>query len=222
MGTIGRILGELVRIELLRELEKTLERAGYATIAGVDEAGRGCLAGPVVAAAVVPAEGPPILGVDDSKQLAPPERARLAERIRASARAWAVGVVPAWAIDAGDILRATRHAMLEAVSRLAPRPDLLITDFVSLRVATGLPCLATVKGDALSYAVACASIVAKVERDSLLERLDRDYPHYGFARHKGYGVPEHLAALARYGPCREHRLTYWPVLPRLSMTGEAA
>jgi ribonuclease HII len=212
--TIGRIMGELVRIELLRELESTLERAGYATIAGVDEAGRGCLAGPVVAAAVVPGDGPWILGVDDSKQIEPEPRRRLADRIRASARAWAVGVVPAWAIDAGNILRASRQAMLEAVNGLAVRPDLLITDYMPLRRDTGLPCLATVKADALSYAVACASIVAKVERDSLLERLDRDYPHYGFARHKGYGAPEHLAALARYGPCREHRLTYAPVLPR--------
>jgi ribonuclease HII len=217
VGTIGRIWSELVRIELLRELEMTLERAGYAAIAGVDEAGRGCLAGPVVAAAVVPGEGPPILGVDDSKQLTPPDRARLSERIRATARAWAVGVVPAWTIDAANILRATRQAMLDAVGRLAVRPDLLITDFVPLRAATGLPCLATVKGDALSYAVACASIVAKVERDTLLERLDRDYPHYGFARHKGYAVPEHLAALERFGPCREHRLSYALVVPRQGM-----
>jgi ribonuclease HII len=223
VSTIGRILGELVRIELLRELEMTLERAGYAAIAGVDEAGRGALAGPVVAAAVVPGDGPPILGVDDSKQLAPPDRARLAEKIRAGARAWAVGVVPAATIDAGNILRATRLAMLQALGRLAVRPDLLITDYVPLGAATRLPCLATVKGDALSYAVACASIVAKVERDRLLVGLDGDYPHYGFARHKGYGAPEHLAALERYGPCREHRLTYFPVLPRmLPRTFEAA
>lgn len=218
MATIGRIWRELVRIELLRELESTLERAGFSAIAGVDEAGRGCLAGPVVAAAVVPGDGPPLLGVDDSKRLSPRERARLDERIRATSRAWAVAAIPPATIDASDILRATRTAMIEAIRRLAVRPDVLVTDAVPLP-ETGIPCLATVKGDALCYAVACASILAKTERDRRLERLDLDYPHYGFVRHKGYGAPEHLAALARFGPCPEHRLSFAPVVPRIAPRG---
>lgn len=213
MATIGRIWSELVRVELLRELESTLERAGFSAVAGVDEAGRGCLAGPVVAAAVIPGDGPPILGVDDSKRLSARERTRLDGRIRATARSWAVAAVSPATIDATDILRSTRMAMLEAIRQLSHRPDVLVSDAVPLP-ETGLPCLATVKGDALCYAVACASIVAKAERDRRLERLDRDYPHYGFARHKGYGAKEHLEALARFGPCPEHRLTFAPVVPR--------
>ena len=213
MRTIEGVWRELVRIELLRELESTLERAGYAAVAGVDEAGRGALAGPVVAAAVIPGDGAPLLGVDDSKKLTPEERTRLDGRIRTSARAWAVVAISPQTIDASDILRATRAAMLAALRALALRPDAVVTDAVPLPEC-GAPCLATVKGDALCYAVACASIVAKVARDHRLVALDRAYPHYGFSRHKGYGVPEHLAALARHGPCPEHRLTYAPVLPR--------
>ena len=111
--------------------------------------------------------------------------------------------------------------MLAAVRQLSTPPDVLVTDAVPLP-ETGLPCLATVKGDALCYAVACASILAKTERDRRLERLDRDYPHYGFARHKGYGAKEHLEALARFGPCREHRLSFAPVVPRRPIRREAA
>jgi ribonuclease HII len=212
VATIERIWRELFRIGLLRELEATLERAGYAAVAGVDEAGRGCLAGPVVAAAVIPGEEP-LVGVDDSKRLPAEARERLDGRIRATARAVAVAAVAPDAIDGSDILRATRAAMLAALDRLSLRPDAVLVDAVPLPEA-GLPCLATVKGDALAYAVACASIVAKVERDRRMARLDASYPHYGFARHKGYGAPEHLAALARFGPCREHRLSFASVVPR--------
>ncbi|HLF57928.1 MAG TPA: ribonuclease HII [Thermoanaerobaculia bacterium] len=213
MPAIGWICGELYRLGLLRELEQTLGRAGIAPIAGVDEAGRGGLAGPVVAAAVIPSDGPPLPGVDDSKQLEPEERRRLAAEIRATARAWAVGVVSAAAIDAGNILRATRLAMLRAVAALDPRPAFLLVDAVPLP-ESGLPCLALVKGDSLVYAVACASILAKDERDRRMVELDRVYPHYGFVRHKGYAVPEHIAALERFGPSPEHRLTFASVVPR--------
>ncbi len=213
MSTIARISRELFRLGLLRELEESLELAGFAAIAGVDEAGRGSLAGPVVAAAVIPASDQLLPGVDDSKRLAPERREALAVRIRATARAYAVVAVPAATVDAANVYRATRLAMLEALRRLAVRPDAVVSDAVPLAEA-GIPGLALVKGDALCYAVACASILAKAARDQMLRELDGDYPQYGFARHKGYGAPDHLAALVRYGPCREHRLTFAPVVPR--------
>jgi ribonuclease HII len=209
---IGRVCGEYFRLGLMRELEDALGRAGLSPIAGIDEAGRGCLAGPVVAAAVIPGEAV-LPGIDDSKKIPAELRDVLAEAVRATACAWAVVAVPASAIDAGDILRATRLAMLGALNQLATRPGAVVTDAVALPEC-GLPCLALVKGDALAYAVACASILAKSARDRMMVELDRRYPHYGFARHKGYGAPEHLAALERHGPSPVHRLTFGPVVPR--------
>lgn len=213
MPTIWDLFSEFYRVDLMRRLEETLAQAGYSRVAGVDEAGRGCLAGPVVAAAVVPDPERPIPLVDDSKQLRPETRERLAERIRATARAWSVVEVSAAEIDGSDILRATRQAMTEAVGRLRPRPDAVVTDAVSLP-GLEVPCLPVVKGDAWSYAVACASILAKVTRDRRMLEMDRRFPHYGFARHKGYGASEHRAALARYGPSPIHRLTFASVVPR--------
>lgn len=214
LGLIAAIGGELYRLGLLRRIEETLERSGRGPVAGVDEAGRGCLAGPVVAAAVIPGEGPPLPGVDDSKRLDAESRAQLASRIRATARACSFAAVPASDIDSTNILRATRLAMRRAVLALVPRPGFLVVDAVPL-ADCGLGCLALVKGDALSYAVACASIVAKHERDRMMIELDRRYPHFGFAQHKGYAVPEHLAALDRYGPSPEHRLSFASVVPRV-------
>jgi ribonuclease HII len=184
-------------------------------VAGVDEAGRGCLAGPVVAAAVVPDPARLVPGVDDSKKLSAEARGRLAPAIRATARAWAVAEVAADTIDRTDILRATRMAMVEAISRLAPPPDCVVTDAVPLP-GLEIPCIPVVKGDALCYAVACASILAKEHRDRRMAELDRDYPHYGFLQHKGYGAPAHRAALARFGPSPLHRLTFASVVPRVA------
>ena len=213
MATIGSLFGELYRLGLMSRLEDSLALAGFSRVAGVDEAGRGCLAGPVVAAAVLPDPERPIPGVDDSKRLTARAREELAERIRATARSWAVASVPAARIDASHILAATRVASIEALRRLAPRPDAVVTDALPLP-GLGLPQLPAVKADAWCYAVACASILAKVARDRLLVELDARFPHYGFAEHKGYGAPAHLAALARYGPSPEHRLTFAPVVPR--------
>jgi ribonuclease HII len=209
---------EVYRLGLMRGLEARLQQFGFARVAGVDEAGRGCLAGPVVAAAVIPDPERLVPGADDSKRLSPEARAGLAVAIRETALAWAVVAVPAEVIDRINILAATRLAMREAVSRLAVRPDAVVVDAVVLADAepSGPPCLALVKADAWSYAVACASIVAKTERDRMLVELDRDYPGYGLARHKGYGAPDHLAALARLGPSPLHRLTFRSVLPRIA------
>ncbi|HYG61481.1 MAG TPA: ribonuclease HII [Thermoanaerobaculia bacterium] len=200
-------------MRLLRGLEELLAQCGYGLIAGVDEVGRGCLAGPVVAAAVIVDPRCLVPGVDDSKCLTAAERERVAAAIRATAVATAVAPVPPDVIDRVNILEATRLAMRKALSSLRPAPDCAVVDAVRLS-GFRFPCLPVVRGDSISYAVACASILAKVERDRMMVDLDRRYPHYGFAAHKGYSVPEHMAALAAYGPCPEHRLTFRQVVPR--------
>jgi ribonuclease HII len=204
---------EAYRLRLLRGLEEMLAQCGYRWIAGVDEAGRGSLAGPVVAAAVVVDLACLVPGVDDSKAVPAPERERLAVAIRRSSICCAVAAEPADVIDRVNILEATRLAMRKALAGLDPAPDCAVVDAVPL-AGLAFPCFPVVRGDAISYAVACASILAKVERDRLMVDLDRSYPAYGFAAHKGYSVPEHLAALAAHGPCPIHRLTYRPVVPR--------
>lgn len=204
---------EAYRLRLLRGLEERLAGSGFARIAGVDEVGRGCLAGPVVAAAVVLEPGVLIPGIDDSKLLGPDERERAAERIRRAALALSIAAVEPEVIDRINILQASRLAMRQALAALTPSPDCAVIDAVFLS-DLAYPCLPMVRGDSVSYSVACASIVAKVERDRLMTELDRTYPAYGFAQHKGYGVPEHLAALAAHGPCPLHRLSFRPVTPR--------
>jgi ribonuclease HII len=218
LAGIHDLFAEAYRLRLLRTLEEQLAHCGFARIAGTDEAGRGALAGPVVAAAVV-LDGSCLLpGVDDSKCLPPPDRERLAAAIRCRCLGLAVASVSARVIDRVNILEASRQAMLRALAALAPPPDCAVVDAVSLR-GLGFPCLPVVRGDVISYAVACASIIAKVERDRLMIELDRRYPLYGFASHKGYCVPEHVQALAAYGPCPEHRLSFRPVVPRLPGRG---
>jgi ribonuclease HII len=206
---------EAYRLHLMRGVEDLLSRCGFARIAGVDEVGRGSLAGPVVAAAVIVDARSAVPGVDDSKCLSAEERERRAEAIRASALACAVVHIPPEVIDRINILEATRLAMAQALARLRPSPDCALVDAVALS-GQRFPCLPLIRGDAVSYAIACASIVAKVERDRFMVQLHDRYPQYGFAAHKGYSVPGHLQALATYGPCPVHRLSYRPVLPRLA------
>ncbi len=207
------LIAEAFRLRLLCGLEERLVQAGYASVAGVDEAGRGALAGPVVAAAVVLDPRRLVPGVDDSKLLAAPERERLAAAIRGAALAAAVVAVPPDVIDRINILEATRRAMRAALARLRPAPRCAVVDAVPLS-GLGFPCLPVVRGDVISYSVACASILAKVERDRMMVALDAEHPGYGFAHHKGYAVPEHLEALADRGPSPVHRLTFRSVLPR--------
>jgi ribonuclease HII len=180
-------------------------------VAGLDEAGRGPLAGPVVAAAVVLAPGTRIKGVDDSKRLEPEQREELYEVIRARAVAIGVGMVDAPTIDRVNILQATRRAMGMALGALGLEPELVLTDFVAL---DGLRCPQRnlVEGDRRSATVAAASIIAKVTRDRMMAEADREYPHYGFGRHKGYATLEHLAALMMHGPCPLHRRTFSGVI----------
>lgn len=187
--------------------ENAAWRRGVQCLAGVDEAGRGPLAGPVVAAAVVLEPGVRIDGVDDSKRLLPEERQRLFEIIRGSARGVGVGVVDHITIDRINILEATRLAMGQALAALTVEPELVITDFVAV---PGLRCPQRnlVEGDRRSASVAAASIIAKVTRDRIMEAADRDFPVYGFGRHKGYATPEHRDALERHGPCPLHRRSF--------------
>jgi ribonuclease HII len=182
-------------------------RAGVGLVAGVDEAGRGPLAGPVVAAAVILDPGRRVRGLQDSKVLTPERREELFLVISERARAIGVGIVDHGTIDRINILRATETAMLEALTRLAVAPELVITDFVALR-ALACPQKNLVDGDARCATVAAASIIAKVTRDRMMLELDTTYPEYGFARHKGYATPEHLTALDRLGPCPIHRRTF--------------
>ena len=182
-------------------------RAGLARVAGVDEAGRGPLAGPVVAAAVVVTPEHRPRGMCDSKVLSPERREALFVTIHERAFAVGVAIVDHGTIDRVNILQATRLAMLDALARLPVPPDLVITDFVAL---PGVPCPQKnlVDGDARCASVAAASIVAKVTRDRIMCELDKQFPEYGFARHKGYATPDHLAALDRHGPCPVHRRTF--------------
>jgi len=170
----------------------------------VDEAGRGPLAGPVVAAAVVLRPGSRIDGVDDSKLLDPEIRSRLFDVIRVEATAVGVGMADAATIDRVNVLEATRIAMRQALSALATELELVLTDWVEL---AGLPWPQRnlVRGDQRSASVAAASIVAKVTRDRIMQEADREFPEYGFGRHKGYATEEHRRALARHGPCPIHR-----------------
>ena len=182
-------------------------KTGVGRIAGVDEAGRGPLAGPVVAAAVVIAPDRRIKGLADSKLLAPAEREGLFHLIEERAVAVGVGIVDHATIDRINILQATLRAMAEALARLAVTPELVITDFVTLP-ALACPQRNLVAGDRRCASVAAASIVAKVTRDRIMLEADREFPAYGFARHKGYATPEHLTALDRHGPCPIHRRSF--------------
>jgi ribonuclease HII len=191
------------------DLETVEIELGHAPIAGVDEAGRGPWAGPVVAAAVVldPARLP--VGIDDSKALDEDMRERVYDRIVTSA-AWAVGIADVERIDRDNILVATLWAMTEAVSRLTPAPRLVLIDG-NKAPPLGCPARTIVKGDAKCLSIAAASIVAKVTRDRLMTELARELPGYGFERHKGYGTPEHKAALKRLGVSPAHRRSFKPV-----------
>lgn len=193
--------------------DRERSRDGLLVLGGVDEAGRGCWAGPVVAAAVVLPAGWCPAGLDDSKKLSPARREALYAEIRAGARAWAACAVGAAEIDQDNILRATLRAMARAVARLRVTPDLLLVDGKQVP-AVSMPAESIVRGDGTSAAVAAASIVAKVLRDRVMTAWERHYPGYGFAAHKGYGAAAHREALERLGPCPLHRVTYEPLASR--------
>lgn len=198
--------------------EARLHSEGYGLVAGLDEAGRGPLAGPVVAGvAVLPRqpEGPWVGAVRDSKQMTPAQRERLLPQLRESSLGLEVGIASAAEIDELGIVGATRLAMRRALRRLALEPDYLLLDAFPLP-GVYTPQKAIIHGDSLCLSIAAASIVAKVTRDDIMRDFDSSYHGYGFARHKGYGTREHLKQLARLGPCPIHRYSFAPVRDHLA------
>jgi len=194
-------------------------RQGFLTIAGIDEAGRGPLAGPVVAAAVVLPRSHAIPGVDDSKKLTAARRDTLYDCIMAAALAVGVGISDNLTIDRINILQATLRAMETAVRELPVVPDYLLIDGIS-KTSLHIPQKTVKQGDSRSMSIAAASIIAKVTRDRLMAEYDRHYPGYGFAGHKGYGSAAHLAAIALLGPCPIHRITFRGVREHVPQQGE--
>lgn len=181
--------------------------ASSVLICGIDEAGRGPLAGPVAAGACILPADHDILYVKDSKQLSARKRDELYDVIRNEAIAWHVAFVDPERIDEINILQATYEAMRAAIAALSPVPDAIVADAVTIP-GISIPQVGVVKGDAKCASVAAASILAKVTRDRIMEEMDAQYPEYGFARHKGYGTREHIAAIREYGPCPIHRRTF--------------
>lgn len=186
--------------------EKELIGRGFKVIAGVDEVGRGPLAGPVVTAAVIMPLDDLIEGVDDSKKLSEKKREYLAELIKSKALAYSIARIESEEIDEINILEAVKKCMYNAVKSLAIMPDITLVDGVDLH----LPVTAeyVVKGDAASYSIGCASIIAKVFRDNLMKEYAKEYPEYGFEKHKGYGTKKHIETIKEIGPCKLHRKTF--------------
>lgn len=211
---MGKEIQELKKNYPTLDEERKLWRAGFARVAGLDEAGRGALAGPVVAGAVILPANSRRAGlwaeVQDSKLLSPPRRQELADRIREQAAAWSLGEASAAEIDAHGIAPVTRLAMRRAVQALSPSPDHLLLDWVQLK-SLNLPQLSFTKGDLRIVSIAAASILAKVHRDRLLCQLHDQFPAYGFSSHKGYAARTHLAAIEKLGPCPAHRRSFSPL-----------
>lgn len=196
---------ELARLEAMREYEDTYDACAY--ICGIDEAGRGPLAGPVVAAAAVLPKDCQIFYLNDSKKLSEKKRDLLFDEIKEKAVAYGIGIVGPQVIDEINILQATYEAMRQAISQLNVIPEILLNDAVTIP-GVDIMQVPIVKGDAKSVSIAAASILAKVTRDRMMMEYDQIYPEYGFAKHKGYGTAAHIAALKEYGPCPIHRRTF--------------
>ncbi len=203
------------------DFEDQARSEGYRFIAGVDEVGRGCLAGPVVAAACIldPAKAVPE-GLNDSKKLTSAQREKIADELRETAVAFGIGTVGADEIDQINILEATKKAMAMAIDALPSAADYLLIDALQLR-SVRLPQKAIIKGDAISYSIAAASVIAKTYRDKLMCEFDAEYPQYGFSGHKGYGAAVHLEALRIHGPCPLHRRTFRGVLPETGLNNHS-
>ena len=197
---------ERARLKAMFEFERAWYERGATLVCGVDEAGRGPLAGPVAVGACIMPPDRPIAGVNDSKLLTAEKREALYEKIVAAAVAWKVVLIDEKVIDEINILQATMRGMREAVAGLSPAPEAVLIDAVKLDLP--MPSQSIIKGDARSYSIACASILAKVTRDRLMVRYDQLYPQYGFALHKGYATRAHLEALEEFGRCPIHRESF--------------
>lgn len=190
------------------EFEKAAALSGFSCICGVDEAGRGPLAGPVCAAAVILPEGAVIEGLDDSKKLTEKKRERLYDIIKQTAVAYSVAYGTLEEIETVNILEATYFAMNRAIEGLTVKPDFALIDGNRVPRGIKIPCETVVKGDSRSMSVAAASVLAKVTRDRLMLEYDKKYPEYNFKKHKGYGTKEHTELIKQYGPCEIHRLSF--------------
>lgn len=199
---------EMERLIKMSVFEKEAYEKGYTYIAGMDEAGRGPLAGPVVAASVILPKDCLIEGVNDSKKVSEKKREKLYDDITQNAIAWGVGIVDNQVIDEINILEATRKAMHEAICQLKVKPDYILIDAEKKVDTNGIPYMPIIKGDALSISIAAASIVAKVTRDRMMREYDRMFPVYGFEKHKGYGTKAHIDAIRENGLCMIHRKTF--------------
>ncbi len=199
---------EVERLKKLKEDENKLYSEKIKLIAGIDEAGRGPLAGPVVVGIVIMSQDSMIEGINDSKKVSEKKRERLYDIITEEAVAWSVGIADQNEIDEINILNATKLALTRAVESLEVKPDLILVDALTNIDTKGIPYKSIIKGDAKEYSIAAASILAKVTRDRMMRQYDEIYPQYGFSVHKGYGTAKHIAAIKEYGPCILHRKTF--------------
>lgn len=196
------------RLNELKEIDKSYFKEGYNYICGIDEAGRGPLAGPVVVAAVIMPKDSMIEGVNDSKKVSEKKREKLYELIIEEAISYSVGIVDQNEIDRINILNATKAGLTEAVRTLKVKPELILVDALTNIDTCGVPYKSIIKGDAKSYSIAAASIIAKVTRDRIMREWDKVYPQYGFEKHKGYGTVAHISAIKENGLCPLHRLSF--------------
>ena len=199
---------EFERLNLLKKDEQELYNNNIQYICGIDEAGRGPLAGPVVVAAVIMPKDSFIEGVNDSKKVSEKKREQLYDEIIENCIAYGVGIIDQIKIDEINILEATRLGVKEAVQELKQKPDIILVDALTKIDTGGVPYKSIIKGDAKEYSIACASIIAKVTRDRIMRKWDEVFPAYGFAKHKGYGTAEHRKILKEIGPCMLHRKTF--------------
>ena len=196
------------RLINLKQIEKVFYNKGIEYIAGIDEVGRGPLAGPVVVASVIMPKDSMIEGVNDSKKVSEKKREKLYDIILEEAISYGIGIIYQDEIDEINILQATKKGLTEAVEQMKIKPDLIMVDALTGIDTLGIPYQSIIKGDAKCYSISAASIIAKVTRDRIMREWDKVYPEYGFAAHKGYGTAKHIAALKEYGPCEIHRRSF--------------
>ena len=209
---------ELLRLQEIQKIERELYQKGVKSICGIDEAGRGPLAGPVVVASVIMPEGSMIEGVNDSKKVSEKKREKLYEQIIEEAVAYGVGIIDQNEIDRINILNATKEGLILCIKELEKdlkeknrgieKPEIILVDALTKIDTDHIPYQSIIKGDAKSYSIAAASIIAKVTRDRIMRQWDEVYPEYGFAKHKGYGTAMHISAIKQYGICPLHRKTF--------------
>ena len=196
------------RLNMLNQYENDLRNKGYKYICGIDEAGRGPLAGPVVVASVIMPANSMIEGVNDSKKVSEKKREKLYDLILEEAISYGVGIIGQDEIDEINILNATKKGLTMSLQELTQKPDLIIVDALTHIDTLGIPYESIIKGDAKCYSISAASIIAKVTRDRIMREWDKVYPQYGFAQHKGYGTSAHINAIKEFGPCPLHRKSF--------------